>query len=616
MTGSPDKDNRFGTIAVEMNIIAQEEINRAVVVQTRIFEKSRVKMPIGQILLEMGAITADQRDEILRVQVDVDGSTETGKEDRSSARPAAKDGLPVDISVSKDKLSALAAIVGKSAITELEVEDVKKILQTQGIVHGIADDVRIGAFLNGEFKDETHWPIATGTAPIPDSPSEVIYHFNTDPLKIGTLTEAGLMDWKDRGQLPQVKEGDLLAEKIPGPKGRQGTDVYGKTLPIPKLREPRFKCGKGVRRSADGTQVQAALSGMPRLSITGEISVMPTLHIPGDISLETGHVEFDGHIDVAGAVEKGYRVKGGSLRAGEIHDARVDVDGDITATHGIFGATIRSGGNLKAGHIHHADILLSGDMAVEREIVESRIEVNGRCLINDGIILSSTVSAKMGVIAMDIGTRASKPSELIVGVDRRMEREVRSIKNEIRAVSAKRDDLPKLIDDLKRQSEDVNTRLGKVAQLQDTCMVQHRRLQDRIGAGLLEQRGDAADQLDRTVKELEARQDRFDREVARLMEADDSIGQQIAAAESEIAQHTETLRDLNDRLEEMTEAVKAVPGAAVAKIGGNVFSGTKITGPHSVLILQDDLKRLSIVETDRPDHEGVKRWRFELDPFR
>jgi uncharacterized protein (DUF342 family) len=79
--------------------------------------------------------------------------------------------------------------------------------------------------------------------------------------------------------------------------------------------------------------------------------------------------------------------------------------------NGIFGATIKSGGNLKAGHVHNSDIILAGDMAVEKEIIEATIEANGRCLINDGIIISSTVSARMGITAMDIGTEASKSSE-------------------------------------------------------------------------------------------------------------------------------------------------------------------------------------------------------------
>jgi hypothetical protein len=88
---------------------------------------------------------------------------------------------------------------------------------------------------------------------------------------------------------------------------------------------------------------------------------------------------------------------------------------------------------LKAGHIHNADIILAGDMAVEKEIIESTIEANGRCLINDGIIIASTISAKMGITAMDIGTQASRSSELVVGIDQQMEREINAIKEEIQS---------------------------------------------------------------------------------------------------------------------------------------------------------------------------------------
>jgi len=622
MTGEIGKDNRFGVIAVEMNFVDQEKVDKALVVQSRIFEKTRVKMPIGEILTEMGAISVAERNEILQTQRDIYGKIESGKTPESpskksqQARSAKKEGNALDISVSKDKLTASAFIDGKVPVTEFDVSDVKIMLHAEGILHGIVDDARINAFLNGNVGVGERWTIAAGNDPVPDTPPQIEYHFDTDPLKIGTLTEDGLMDWKERGQLPQVKEGDLLAEKIPGPKGKEGMDIYGKKIPIPKLREQRFKCGKGARRSEDGIQVHATLSGIPKLSVTGEISVMPTLHIQGDISLETGHVTFDGHIEVSGAVEKGYRVKGGSLRANEIRDAQIDIDGDITAMNGIFGATIRTGGNLKAGHIHNTDIIISGDMAVEKEIIESKIEANGRCLINDGIIISSTISSRMGITAMDIGTKASKFSELIVGIDQQLEREANAIKGETQAIKAERENLPKLLQNLRKQSDQVNTRLGEVAQEQDRCMVQHRRLQEKVEAGLLKQGGAAAEKLQKTITELKAKQDAYDHDVAQLMEEDESIGKEIAATETAITQSAAKIQELNTRLDSITETQKMNHGVAMVKIGGNVFSGTKITGPHSVMVLQEDLQRLSIVETDKPDHEGQKRWRFELNPFR
>ena len=622
MTGEPGENNKFGVVAVEMNFVDQEKVDKALVVQTRIFEKTRVSMPIGEILMEMGAISSEERNEILRMQdeIEVKATSDktpnaTGKKGKP-ARSAKKEGSNIDISVSKDKLTASAYVEGRVPVTEFDVSDVKIMLHSDGILHGIADDTVIKAFLNGEFSVGEGWAIATGTEPIPDTPPQIIYHFDTDPLKIGTLTEDGLMDWKDRGKLPQVKEGTLLAEKIPGPKGKEGMDVYGKKIPIPKVREQRFKCGKGARRSEDGMQVHATLSGIPKLSYGGEISVMPTLHIQGDISLETGHVEFDGHIEVAGAVEKGYRVKGGSLRANEIRDAQVDIDGDISSINGIFGAAIKCGGSLKAGHIHNSEIILAGDMAVEKEIIETKIEANGRCLINDGIIISSAVSARMGITAMDIGTKASKSSDLIVGIDRQMEREADAIKKEIQAIKTECENLPTLLVTLRKRSDQVNTQLGDVAQLQDKCMVQHRRLQEKVEAGLLKQGGAAAEKLQKTISELKARQDAYDHDVAQLMEEDESIDQEIAATEKAITENATTIQELNARLVAITEAQKTNIGVAVVKVGGNLFSGTTITGPHSALVLQENLKRLSVVETDQPDHEGVKRWRFELTPFR
>jgi hypothetical protein len=622
MTVDSGSKSRFGDIAVEMNFIDRAKLDKALVVQQRVFDKTRIHMPIGEVLVEMGAITSEALDEILEMQREIERKAKNApppdapRNKRRSKRSSQKGSSTLDISVSKDKLTATMFIEGDVPVSDVDVNDVKIMLHADSILFGIADDEQIAAFLKGDISVGEAWTIASGTEPIPDAPPEIKYHFDTDPLKVGTLTEDGFMDWKERGQLPQVKEGDLLAEKIPGPKGKEGMDVYGKKIPIPKAREKRFKCGKGARRSEDGLLVHATLPGIPKLSVGGDISVMPTLHIRGDVSLETGHVEFDGHIEVAGAVEKGYRVKGGSLRANEIRDAQIDIDGDISAVNGIFGATIRSGGNLKAGHIHNADIILAGDLAVEKEIIESKIEANGRCLINDGIIISSTISAKMGIAAMDIGTEASKSSELIVGIDQQMEREAEAIKSQIQTIKAERENLPKLLENLRKRSDQVNTRLGEVAQEQDKCMVQHRRLQEKVEAGLLQQGGAASEKLQLTITELKAKQDAYDQDVDQLMAEDESISQEISTAESAIRESAETIQALNQRLEEISDAQKEDRGVASVKIGGNVFSGTSITGPHAALVVQEDLKRLSIVETDKPDHDGLKRWRFELSPFR
>ena len=147
-------------------------------------------------------------------------------------------------------------------------------------------------------------------------------------------------------------------------------------------------------------------------------------------------------------------------------------------------------------------------------------------------------------------------------------------------------------------------------------MVQHRRLQEKVEAGLLKQGGAAAEKLQLTITKLKTKQDAYDQDVAQLMDEDESISQEIATTETAIKESAITVQELNQRLDAITEAQKENHGIAAVKIGGNVYSGTTFTGPHAALVLQEDLKRLSIVETDKPDHDGVKRWRFDLAPFR
>jgi uncharacterized protein (DUF342 family) len=86
---------------------------------------------------------------------------------------------------------------------------------------------------------------------------QMIYYFDTNPMRIGTLLEDGSMDWKNRGEIPQVRTGELLAEKVGGDPGRPGMNVLGQEIAPPRIKDPSLKFGKGAQRSEDGTQILA-----------------------------------------------------------------------------------------------------------------------------------------------------------------------------------------------------------------------------------------------------------------------------------------------------------------------------------------------------------------------
>jgi uncharacterized protein len=68
--------------------------------------------------------------------------------------------------------------------------------------------------------------------------------------------------------------------------------------------------------------------------------------------------------------------------------------GDIVVNGGVIGATIKTDGNVQARHIHDAAIEALGDVVVEKEIIDSRIQIGGACILNSGHILSSSIAAK------------------------------------------------------------------------------------------------------------------------------------------------------------------------------------------------------------------------------
>ena len=261
---------------------------------------------------------------------------------------------------------------------------------------------------------EEGWLIAEGTPPKSGEDAKIVYHFDTEALKVGTVRESGIIDFKDKGEIQQIKEGDLLAEKVPLVKEVPGKDVLGQTIPVDKARDVPLLAGENTKASEDGLKVTAKTGGRPALAKDGRISVYPELRIEGDVGLETGHIRFSGHINVRGIIQEGFRVKGGRLTAMEINKAEVDIEGDIDIQGGIIGSKVKTNGNIKARYIEASTIRALGDISVRDEVLHGDIEINGLLSMSSpaGKIISSTISARKGMEAAIIGSDASRPCTL------------------------------------------------------------------------------------------------------------------------------------------------------------------------------------------------------------
>ena len=323
-----------------------------------------------------------------------------------------------DLIVSEDKSEAYICVKGELP-GETTVGAVKNFIQEKGISYGLVDEAQIEQYLTQEAFKGKSWLIAKGKLPKPGQDARWIYHFDKDSLKIGTVKAGGAVDFKDKGKIPQVAEGALLAEKIPLVKGEAGLDVYGQIRSVPEAQDITILCGENTQLSKDGLKIFSKKRGRPVISADGRLSVYPELTIDGDVGLETGHINFNGFINVNGVIQEGFRVRGGSLSAKEIYKADVEIEGDIAVDGGIIGSKIISKGNIRARDIHSSVTEALGDTFVEEEVMHSKIETDGFFVAHSlmGKILSSQITAWKGIEANQIGSDSSKPCILLVGVD-------------------------------------------------------------------------------------------------------------------------------------------------------------------------------------------------------
>ncbi len=103
--------------------------------------------------------------------------------------------------------------------------------------------------------------------------------------RVGTLREDGSMDYRERGGLRFVNQGDALAELHPPVPGTPGFDILGEAVPPREPREAKVRIGKNVEaaQGRDGvTQFTAAIKGIFHFR-NDTLEVSELLEINGDV---------------------------------------------------------------------------------------------------------------------------------------------------------------------------------------------------------------------------------------------------------------------------------------------------------------------------------------------
>ncbi|MCD4721106.1 MAG: FapA family protein [Desulfobacula sp.] len=479
------------------------------------------------------------------------------------------------------------------------LSDLLDMLRQKQISYGILDDEAIEIWISKSFTEEII--IATGEDPVHGHDREIKFHFETDFTNPGKINEDGSIDFRERGNIPHVNKEDLLAQKIPPQESKPGITVSGIPIPVNEIIDPVFVAGSGTEMSEDELSIHAVIDGQPHLDAMGTISVNPELIIPGNVDFQTGNIDFKGNIVVKGMIKEGFTVKGINLTAQEIEGGTIDMSGDLNISAGITDSNISAHGNIYAKFINHSNIMGFGDLVISKEIIDSDIMLSGSCQNQTGHIISSQVTAKMGIEAGKIGTSSSKPVKLKVGVDEHIEILKKQIVETLEASVSKSNLLKDEIKKLENQDQELYLTISEKAHIQDRAQLEIKELKNSQAEG---------DQT-KKIKKLNEKAKIAEKELNTIFETQDKIADQIEQIKNQIAVMEGKNKNLVIEKKALKEFSKKDRPQAVVTVAKTITQDSIIRAPHSSIILKEDASRCKIQETGS-DEEGIPLYEMNI----
>lgn len=292
--------------------------------------------------------------------------------------------------------------------------------EADGITYGIDQDATRALL-------ETWTPgaavvVARGEAPAPGSDAGYEQTFASPTGQ--AVREDGSVDFFASQLTPAVTAETVLVTKQLATAGTPGHTVRGEVLPTLDGKDLDLKrmVGKGVTVSEDGTEIRAAIDGIPAVS-QGKYSVTPSLQIGQDVDFSTGNVNFPGSVVVNGEVQDGFEIRseGDISIRGTVGAATLEAGGAVALMSGMFGrekGSIVAQGDVKATFLTECTVETPGDVVVQRELVRSTVTAGGSVVLTGGKIIGGTIRAGYQVSAEVIGSPTGRaPTQIVITME-------------------------------------------------------------------------------------------------------------------------------------------------------------------------------------------------------
>lgn len=372
---------------------------------------------------------------------------------------------PITVNITDNKMAAFLVLNVSAEQLKLEnrdilIKSILKLMEENGIKHGIKHDVLKGELVNGK-----QYTVAEGTPPINGRDAVVKMYELADPKPV--VGEYGKVDFYELKLINRVKIGDWLGERIDPTEGIPGLTVTGETVKPVKGRNIPLNYDKNSVHEIylnGKTVLYSKINGAVNYT-NGRISVSNHMEIDGDVNPATGNIKFDGYLTVNGTVMEGFTVEvtkdieiNGELGISNVK-AIISTGGSIFLKGGISSkraSEIRAAKNIYTKYIDNAIVSCGGTLHIGYYCKDSI--VNAREIIVDsanGQIIGGQTIADVKVYTPVLGSEIERKTIVeIKGFNRNaMENELEQIIRRINQLRKEQQELKQSLSSFKSQDQ-------------------------------------------------------------------------------------------------------------------------------------------------------------------
>lgn len=345
----------------------------------------------------------------------------------------------IEITVSDDRLFAYLQFVKVPEQIAITMEQLSTLLKTNGVEHGI-DFVRLMEIVNNPASFyHARTVVAIGEKPVQGENGYIEFLFDVKggqkkPLEL----EDGKVDFKEVVSINNVRQGQLIASRVPARKGVPGKAVTGEALLPNPVKDVHFKIGKNVVLDQEKTSMYATIDGMVTMTENDKLNVFPIYEVNGDVDYSVGNISFVGSVVIRGNVLNGFKIKAsGDIRiTGGIEAAELEAGGSIVIGAGILGQNkgiVKADKTVKCSFVQEGTIYAGEDVVVMQSIMHSTIRAgrNVICQSWKGLIVGGIIQAGENVSARTIGNTVSTATVIEAGVLPELRNELQELRNKL-----------------------------------------------------------------------------------------------------------------------------------------------------------------------------------------